>query len=295
MLSLRQIEILRAVILLRTTAGAARALGMSQPAVSNALRKMESSLGFQLFDRSANRLVPLEAAKILFEDSEPMLAVQLALKERIDDLRTDKLSRLRILSTGPLGLGILPRVLKKFAVGHPGLGVRFDIRRLSQVVRAAEAGQADIGFGIELGAQPGLTVEPLHSGAMVCVCPPDHPLAQCDAVTAQDLHRYDFIALDARSTLGEVTRDGFRKADVPFDFAVEVSNTATACAMARAGFGCALVDPWTPRQVADRDLIIRPFRPDLKITAYAFWSERRPLSRTGTQFLAAVRRAIPVG
>ncbi|PIL17730.1 hypothetical protein P775_23430 [Puniceibacterium antarcticum] len=123
MLSLRHIEILRAVILCPTTSAAARQLGMSQPAVSNAIRKIENTLEFQLFERFRNRLFPLDAAKILFKDSEPMIVVQRALKERIHDLRTDKHSCLRIFSTGPPGLGVLPRVLKKFVSIHPPMSL----------------------------------------------------------------------------------------------------------------------------------------------------------------------------
>ncbi|WP_417724467.1 LysR family transcriptional regulator [Salipiger sp.] len=292
MLSLRQIEILRTVILRGTTAGAARSLGMSQPAISNAIRKMETSLEIQLFERSNNRIYPLDSAKILLEDSEPIFSTLQALEERIDDLRTDKLSRLRILSTGPLGLGLLPEVLKKFATSHPGMTYRYDIRRLSQVVRGVETGQVDIGFGLELRAGPGLVTQKLAVEEMVCICRPDHPLASRGAITSDDLRGEPFIALDGRTTLGEVTRDGFRKAGVPFEFAIEVSNAATACAMVRAGLGSALVDPWTARQMNDGKLCVRRFTPRIDCAAYAFWSGRRSMSRVCSQFLSAVRRRI---
>ncbi len=65
MLNLRQLEILRAVMRLRTTVGAAREIGMSQPSVSNAIKSMESHLGFPLFHRVNNRLMPTEEARSL--------------------------------------------------------------------------------------------------------------------------------------------------------------------------------------------------------------------------------------
>ena len=289
MLTLRQIEILRTVILEGTTVGAAQRLGMSQPAVSNAIRKMEVSLGFQLFERANNRIHPVDAARILLEDSEPIFTTLRTLEERIDDLRTDKLSRLRLLSTGPLGMGLLPRVLKKYAASHPGMTYRYDIRRLSQVVRGVESGQADIGFGLELPPHPSLSVDRLTVAEMVCVCPRAHPLARLDTVTPADLRRETFIALDSETTLGEVTRQGFRSAGEPFAFTFEVSNAATACAMVRAGLGAALVDPWTARQVGSEHLAVRPFSPGLECTAYAFWSARQSLSRISAEFLKSVR------
>ena len=72
LINLRQLEVLRAVMRYRTTTGAAEELGMSQPAVSNAIRLAEAKLGFALFDRISNRLIPTSEAKMLFDDAEPL-------------------------------------------------------------------------------------------------------------------------------------------------------------------------------------------------------------------------------
>ena len=69
-MTLRQLEILRAVLRFQTTMAAARVLGMSQPAVSAALKQMESQLGFALFERVNNRLFPTEAARMLQQEAE---------------------------------------------------------------------------------------------------------------------------------------------------------------------------------------------------------------------------------
>jgi DNA-binding transcriptional LysR family regulator len=102
-MTLRQLEILRAVIRGETTTAAALALNMSQPAVSSAIRHMEAQLGFALFERVNNRLFPTEAARVLQEDAEPLFAIHAALELKLQDLRDDKITRLRILSTPPHG------------------------------------------------------------------------------------------------------------------------------------------------------------------------------------------------
>ncbi|MHB0687520.1 LysR family transcriptional regulator, partial [Roseomonas mucosa] len=153
MLTLRQIEILRAMVRFQTTMATARHLNLSQPAVSTAIRQIEAQLGFPLFERVNNRLYPLEAASILQEEAEPLLAMHAALTERLQDLREAKTSRLRILSTPPLGQGVVPRVLGGFARRYPKLKIHFDIRDLNDVVRAVESGAADLGIGLGLGPQ----------------------------------------------------------------------------------------------------------------------------------------------
>lgn len=291
-MTLRQLEILRAVIRLQTTMAAARHLGMSQPAVSNAIRQIEAQLGFPLFERANNRLFPLEAATIIQEESDPLFAMHAALEERVQDLRQSKISRLRILSTPPLGQGILPRALEAFARRHRRLRVFFDIRELDEIVRSVESGKTDLGLGLGLGPQPTLETERLFEDRMVCVLPPGHPLVACPTVTPQDLAGHAFIALDAGTRMGAAVRMAFQAARQAFAFRAEVRTCSTACALVQAGLGASVVDPFSAAHAGAGPLVIRPFEPAIPSTAWAFWSNRKPLSETARRFMGEIRPAL---
>ena len=73
-LSLRLLEIFGAVIVNQTTVQAAEDLGISQPAVSIAIKQLEEQLGFNLFERRNRRLQPTQEAHILFADIEPIFS-----------------------------------------------------------------------------------------------------------------------------------------------------------------------------------------------------------------------------
>lgn len=291
-MTLRQIEILRALMRLGTTMGAARALGMSQPAVSNALKHMEAQLGFPLFERVNNRLFPLEAASIIQEESDQIFALHAALEERVQDLRESKVSRLRILSTPPLGWSVLPRALEEFSRRNRRLKVFFDIRELDEVVRSVESGKTDIGFGLGLGPQPTLEVQALFEGRMVCVVPPRHPLAALSVVTPRDMAGIDVIALDADTRMGASVRAAFHAAQEPFAFRAEVRTCRTACALVAAGMGASIVDPFSAMHDGQDAFAIRPFEPAIPSIAWAFWSNRKPPSDTARRFMGEVRLAL---
>jgi DNA-binding transcriptional LysR family regulator len=284
------LEILRATIRCQTTMAAARELGMSQPAVSSAIRHMEGQLGFPLFERINNRLFPTEAARVLHEDAEPLFAIHAALELKLQDLREDKISRLRILSTPPLGHSAIPAALEAFLRRHPRLRIFFDVRDLSEVVRSVEAGTTDLGFGLSLGHHQSLQVQPLFTGRMVCVTRRDHPLARQPSVTPRDLVAHPFIALEAGTRMGIAVRDAFLAERQPFGFRAEVRYCDTACVLAAAGLGAAVVDPFSPTR--DHSLAVRPFEPAIPSVAYAFWSARKPISQTARRFLAEVMEAL---
>lgn len=67
MLTLRQIEVARAVMVTGTLAGAAKLLNVSAPGISRLMKYTESSLGLRLFDWRGGRLVPSPQAHEIFE------------------------------------------------------------------------------------------------------------------------------------------------------------------------------------------------------------------------------------
>ncbi len=120
---------------------------------------------------------------------------------------------------------------------------------------------------------------------------PDHPLSREAAVTPDDLARHPFIGLERGTRLGEAVRDSFSRAGVPFGATVEVRYCNTACVLAGAGVGVAVVDPFSPSQGGAHPVVVRPFVPRTPVEAFMLWSEAEPLSRLAQAFLAEVRAA----
>jgi DNA-binding transcriptional LysR family regulator len=290
-MTLRQLEILRAILRYRTTVAAARHLGLSQPAVSNALKTMEAQAGFALFERVNNRLFPTREVQELRLEAEAIFARHDLFEAKLRDLKESKAGHLRIVATPPIGYGIIPDALKQFLARRPQVRVFFDVRRYEGVVDSVESHFVELGFALGLEARPPLETEAVFAGDMVCIMPPGHPLTRKNVVSAEDLTKHAFIGLERGTRLGEAVRDAFAKSGVPFRFAVEVRYCNTACVLVQSGVGVAVVDPFSPTDGARHNLVVRPFTPSTRATAYAAWSSGRPLSRLAQAFLAEVRKA----
>lgn len=291
-MTLRQLEILRAIIRYRTTVEAARQLGISQPAISNAVKTMEAQAGFPLFERINNRLFATREARELFNDAEAIFARHDLFLAKVRDLKESKAGHLRIVATPPIGYGIVPAALRRFLARRPQVRVFFDVRRFEGVVEAVETNFVELGFAFGLDKHPALHTEAVFDGAMVSVMKPGHPLSAKPTVAAADLARHPFIALERGTRLGEAVRGAFEKAREPYRHAVEVRYCNTACVLAASGVGVAVVDPFSPTAGGAHDLAIRPFVPAVRATAYVAWSKARPLSRLSQAFLTEVRKSI---
>ena len=289
-MNLRQLEIFSAVMRFRTTIAAAEELAMSQSAVSNSIKHIESQLGFRLFERVSNRLVPTEEAKILLEEAEPLFMHQQALNQRASDLRAGRIGRIRIVATAELSESILPGVMMKFLTEHPSVYLSLDTRPLNSVLDAVETGLADVGFGMEAHFRHGLLIRPMAEMTTVCVCQPDSPLATLPFVTPGDLRDYKLIAPQTSNSIGVLIAEAFAKSATPYLPTVEVRFLNVAARLVQEGWGSALLDELTASSGRYSDLAIRPFQPSIRLSLAAIIPKQRLPSKLTEKFIMIFKK-----
>ncbi len=293
-LSLRLLEVFGAVMRTQTTVVAAEELGLSQPAVSNAIRSLEKRLGMTLFERSNRGLLPTAEARLLFEEVEPVYMMMRGIERRIRDIKSTHDGYLRIVATPPLGHTVIPLALKRFLKGRSGVRVTYDVRRLDTTLAAIETNQFDVGFMFGLEQHPACDVMPLYEGAMACVLKADHALAAQDSISPDDIrcHNLIGIGLDIDSPLGAMIRAAFVSSRVPHETNIEVRYCHTAAVLADAGLGVAVVDPLTAHYSRSVELVSRPFVPETRVVASAIVRQGRTLPKVTEAFIEEIRRAL---
>ena len=265
MFTLRQLETFREVVRTRTTVGAARALRISQPAVSNTIRQMEAQIGFPLFERLGNRLVPTPDADEMFRDSETIFSLYRAFSERVESRRNNELGSLRIVGTHPLVNALIPDVLRDFLADRPGVRVSLDMRRLESVLDAVQTRMSDIGFALAPPEREGLSCEEIGTIQMVCAFSPEHPLNDKVAVSAADLVSTPLVLHESGSWLDSVLRGTFLPEELRANVVAQVRYGSPACLLAEAGLGVTFVDPLTGMAGNRYRLAFRPLYPPVPV------------------------------
>jgi DNA-binding transcriptional LysR family regulator len=127
MLTMRQIEMFRAVMITKTVSGAAKLLAISQPGISRMLAHMEDRLEFRLFDRTRGRLVPTHEAEVLFEEIQQLYEGFAGLDHTVRRLAKGEDRLFRVGASPSLGHSVLPAMLARLSGNFPGLTLQFDI------------------------------------------------------------------------------------------------------------------------------------------------------------------------
>ncbi|MGN6461570.1 MAG: LysR substrate-binding domain-containing protein [Pseudolabrys sp.] len=282
---MRQLEIFCAVMRSRTTVAAAYELGLSQPAVSNAIKHLEDNLGFTLFNRVGNRLLPTLEGKAVYQDAQPLQTMANGLRRRLSDLRDTKRGHLRILATRPLGDSFLPRVIKQFSKDRDNVHIYYDVQHLDGVVEAVESGFADLGIALEPPPRPSLEIQTIAEGRMVCAVPLDHTLAQKPVLGPEDLTGTTIIGSEPVSRLGAAVARAVHERSVPYAPNISVLQGVIACALVSNGIGVAIVDEFSGAQWQKRGVVLVPFEPAIVVVASIMTLVDRPLSRLARRFV----------
>lgn len=291
MFTLRQLEIFREVVRARTTVGAARALNVSQPLVSNMIRQMETKIGFPLFERFGNRLVPTPDADEIYRDSESIFSIYQAFSHRIEARQRSEHGHLRVVGTPPMANALIPRALKDFISKRPAVRVHLDTRRITGVLESVQSRMADIGLGLNPPEREGLSYEVLAMAQMVCVFPPGHQLESKLAIGPRDLAGLPLILYEPHSSLDRAISRDILTAKLRTQAIAEVRYSSVACLMAEVGMGVAFVDSLTA-SVGDRyRLSARPLYPSQPVPICLITRKDEPAKRIQANFLAELRRS----
>lgn len=288
-MNLRQIEAFRSVMRMGSMTAAADVLYTSQPNVSRLIAQLELSTGLTLFKRAGVRLIPTQEGQAFFQEVERAFVGLDSLKHSAKNIRNLGTGRLRVAAVPSTGLSVIPEVLKAFTATRPELTVSLHVNSSPTVEQWVKSQFCDIGIVVHPGDLANHQVELLAQVAAVCVLPSAHPLAAQEAITFSDLEGQPFVSL----CHGDGTRalvDGlFEQAGVERVMAVEAQYSAINCEMVAHGMGITLAHPLVARDYLHRDIVVRPFRPDILFPTYVIWPTAQNRTTLAEDFIETLK------
>lgn len=145
-MTLEQLRIFVAVAERQHVTQAARALNLTQSAVSSALAALETRHGVALFDRVGRGIRLNTAGQVFLDEARAVLARAAAAETALADLSGLARGRLSIHASQTIASYWLPPRLAAFHAAHPGIDLDIAIGNTAQVARAVAEGEAELGL-----------------------------------------------------------------------------------------------------------------------------------------------------
>jgi molybdate transport repressor ModE-like protein len=194
----RHLRVLRAVAATGSFSAAARELGCTQPAVSQQMKALESSVGTTLLIRTGREMRLTQAGEALVRHASGILAGLTAAEEEVAAIAGLRAGRVRLVSFPSGSSTLVPRALAALRAAHPGTRVSLVEAEPPRSVEMLRDGDCDIALAFRYGASGGewedLVVRPLLTDRLIGLVPDGHRLAGADTVGIGELADESWIA-----------------------------------------------------------------------------------------------------
>ena len=229
----------------RSFSAAARRLNRTQPAVSQAVRRIEDELGERLFDRSSRDGTLTEAGRLLQDYAGRLLSLAGEAQMAVQELQQVRRGRVIMGANEAAVHSLLPHI-ERFAAEHPQVAI--EVRRMPSRQIAAAILDRSIDFGV-LTFSPldrGVQTLPLGGDDIVLLTAPKHPLAGRRRVTLEEVGREVVIAHNDPSPTRERVLRAYERRRTSINIQIALPSLDGIKRAVEMGIGIALL----PRRCA---------------------------------------------
>lgn len=219
---------------------AASRLNMAQPPLSQAIRRLEISLGVDLFTRSKRNVELSEAGQVFLVEARRTL-LQADVARKMAQSAGADVPEVRISFIGPALYQVLPDLLVRFRAAVVNVHARlFEMPSLQQM-DGIMSGDYHIGFITHGFREVGCESKLIERSGFVAAVPADSPLASRKSISLAELAEQPFIMPPRKFSERSETLNLFKSVGVIPKIEQEASQTSTTLSLVGAGLGCSIV------------------------------------------------------
>lgn len=229
---------------------AASHLGISQPALSKYLIKLENETGFKLFTYYKKKLYPTNAGQVYLDAAYKIRGIQLSMTNSIQALHTRERKKLYIGVTPHRGVQLIAKTYPQFTKLFPFTELIFKEGYASQVREYIRADKASLAMTTYDGyEEQGIQYQPLLDEELVLSVPVFHTMAnragtntdRLATVDIMDFQDTPFVLMGPNTTIGKVSTRVFTEAGFTPTVVYTSDNILMVDEMIRAGTGVGLI------------------------------------------------------
>jgi DNA-binding transcriptional LysR family regulator len=287
---INQLEVFLAVAQEKSFSRAAETMHRTQPAVSQAIRRLETELGESLFDRSSKDGTLTAPGRVLLDFAQQMMNLRHHAHSAIRELRDLHRGKLSLGANEYTVMCLLP-LIPIFRARHPH--IKIEVKRSLASRIPGEILGRDVEIGV-VSFQPNdqaIKSVPIAMDELALIVAPDHPLAAKKIVSVRELGAESFIAHNVPSPYREKVVKTFEKQRTPLNISMEMPTLEAIKRLVEKGLGVALI----PRLAAQTEIArkqlagisVKEMRLERRV--YLIYRKGATLSHAAKAFLTVAR------
>ncbi len=273
---------------------AAKALHMTQPAVTMQVQALEEYFSTRLFIRSNKRIELTESGKVLLPFAEHILSITREAVEAMTTHAEKVKGRLLIGASLTIGEHILPQWLGTFSIQHPDTAIHLSVLNTSQLIQAIAEHSLQLALVEAPVNHPGIRSEPVMEDELMLVLPNSHPLLSLSEIHISDLKPYSLILRESGSGTRQVLEATLEEQGVhlnDFHVPMELGSTGAIKYAVESNIGISFLSRYSVRHEIEAGTIclrrVKNF--SFKRHFFAITSPSAPVHLPALSFLTFLR------
>lgn len=271
---------------------AAEALNISQPSLSQYIKKLEQQLGVELFDRTNGDVRLTDAGRVFVDAGRQMLALEHQMETQLSDIAAYKTGTLIVGAAPYRAAGMMPLIAKKFQQLYPGVSLVVREGTTAELLEGMEHGEFDLCLTLRPEENELLCVEKVMEEELVLAVPGEHaPLAAAPAgdrkypaIDVGQVNDLPLVMLTDTQYMQKQLETVAKRSHLHLRTAAVVKSLGAQIAMVRAGVGAALMPSGIDRFCPAGEVAFYSFiQPLPRREVVVLWRRNRPLSQVAEE------------
>jgi DNA-binding transcriptional LysR family regulator len=232
---------------------------VTQSAVSQQIRALETRYEQRLLSRSARQVTPTAAGERLFRGCKEILSRFTEVEAEIREQATEVSGTCNVSTIYSVGLHELQSIQRQLLKTHPKVNLRLNYRRSDQVYDDVILGAADLGLVAYPQPRAGVDVIPFREDKLVAIVPPGHALASKQKISINAVAAGPFIGFDREAPSRRGIDKLFHDKGLEVEPSMEMDNVETIKRAVELGLGVSLLPlPSVKPELAMGTLVAKP-------------------------------------
>ena len=235
-----QLRAFHAVALHGGFSRAAEALNLTQPAISDQVRRLEQEFAVSLFDRRPRSVELTAIGRKLLSATRRFFDAEQEARDILTAARSLSAGSLTLYTDAPY---LAMRLIAEFRKDHPGIEIKVLTGNAEHCLESVLDYRADVAISAATRQDARLTSLPLHREPLAAVMVPDHPLAAKDSIRLAELTREPLIFRESRSVTRRLFEDDLARRGITCVPALEVEGREARVEAVASGLGIGVMAP----------------------------------------------------
>jgi LysR family transcriptional regulator, transcriptional activator of the cysJI operon len=214
---------------------------ITQSAVSQQIKTLETRFDTPLVRRSGRLVLPTDAGRILYSGAREILDRFSQVQADVSSIGAELSGPLRVATIYSVGLYELTGPIKNFLKNHPKVRLHIEYHAAIRVYEDVLTGSCDVGIVTYPKARKGIQVIGLPADRLILICAPEHPLAGQKQIEIRHLQGYDFVAFERGVPSRQAIDEILHEHGVEVRTAREFDNIETIKRAVEIGAGLSIV------------------------------------------------------